>query len=112
MITAILLLATGANAAGPFDGDWLGVDPANSQCNSPVEIVLQINNNQITGHVTGARGTGYITPSPIGTNGTAHIVYGGSRLTLEADIRFGGNRFDTDVSSACGGTRHVSGSKR
>ena len=108
----ICIALSGAHAAGQFDGNWVGEDPADSKCGSSAVIVMQIINDQITGHVTGTRGTGYIKPTPIGPDGKAHIVYGGARLTFEANVKFSATRFDTDLNSACGGTRHMAGGRR
>jgi hypothetical protein len=107
----IALAAGHADAAGPFDGEWSGEDPANAQCDSGVKIVLLVGDNAIKGYVQGSRGTGAINSGAVSSDGKAHIKYGGSKLSFEADVQFSANKFDTDVSSACGGTRHVTGTK-
>jgi hypothetical protein len=95
-------------AAGPFDGKWVGTAPDAGDC-GPLVVTLNITDGKITGTVAGKHGSPPIDSGVVKPDGTAHVMYS-PRTHFEGDVRFFGNTFKGSFATFCG-KRETTGSR-
>jgi hypothetical protein len=100
-VLVIVFLISGvvlsAQAAGTFDGKWIGTAPEAGDC-GVLTVTLVVANNMVGGAVSGKHGSPSINPAPIASGGTAHVNYG----RFQAGIRFSGDQFAGNFQTFCG----------
>src|SRR5579859_5734049 len=102
-VLAFAMLLAAADAAGPFDGKWVGTAPEAGDC-GVLTVTLVVANNQITGTVAGKHGSPTIRTGAIATDGTANVTYaiGNSSSAFSGTIKFVGNAFSGRFQTVCG----------
>jgi hypothetical protein len=97
-----------ANAAGPFDGKWVGTAPEAGDCGQLL-VTLVVADGTITGTVAGKHGAPPIESGRIATDGTAQLRYAGKQ-GFRANVKFVGDGFRGTFDTFCG-TRATVGSR-
>ncbi len=105
-LAGMLLIASAARAAGPFDGTWVGKDETGS-CAGYAATITVVNSNA-SGAVTGPYGTDIIRDKFIHSNGTA-IYYTSHRKPIH--LKFSAGTFEISEEAECGSVS-ITGTKQ
>ena len=109
LLTGLVFVASvGSNAAGPFDGKWVGTAPDAGDCGQLV-VTLVITDGKITGTVAGKHGSPPIDSGVVSPDGTAHITYS-PRTNFQGNLQLSGDAFRGHFDTFCG-TRETVGSR-
>jgi hypothetical protein len=101
-------MSTGSNAAGSFDGNWVGTSPAVGDCGQLV-VKLLITDGKIAGTVAGKHGSPSIDSGVVAENGSAQVRYA-VKQGFRGNIQFSGNNFRGSFDTFCG-SRETIGSR-
>jgi hypothetical protein len=99
-----------ANAAGAFDGHWVGEAPAIERC-AISRFYFDIRDNTVSGLVTGELDglpalTSFVQGIVSG-DGISTITYGGTRATFQGSFRFLEDQVIGNLAGPCGSTQRT-----